>query len=295
MINPAYLLVIKDDDDIVFQNMEHYYNLGIRAFFVMFHCPNDSTINAVNRFINNHSSIEIYRKIDKDYTYKKDIHFNELSEWAFKLGYNWHIATDTDELLILRKHNTIQEFINDYEKYDSIEFKWFNYADFEAEPGCVFDTWKYHDIRYNSWNKAIAKWNSNLSWAAGQHFVIFSEHNKIVVPPHVAFYAHFPFRDKERFKRRLTDFAKTKFTRFGAHDSWPEWDKFCFHTEINSDPGFLDKRWNEMKSSYRELIFDPIHEINFNKACNLYRNHVGKAETQEERIKRINEFRCGNI
>jgi len=31
----------------------------------------------------------------------------------------------------------------------------------------------------------------------------------------------------------------------------------------------------------------------FNKACDLYRNYVGRAETWEERKRRINKFRCG--
>ena len=29
------------------------------------------------------------------------------------------------------------------------------------------------------------------------------------------------------------------------------------------------------------------------KACELYRNYVRNSETQEERIRRINAFRCG--
>lgn len=29
------------------------------------------------------------------------------------------------------------------------------------------------------------------------------------------------------------------------------------------------------------------------KACEVYRNYVGKAETTEERLRRINMFRCG--
>jgi hypothetical protein len=32
---------------------------------------------------------------------------------------------------------------------------------------------------------------------------------------------------------------------------------------------------------------------NHDKACEVYRNYVGKAETQEERLRRINAFRCG--
>ncbi len=30
-----------------------------------------------------------------------------------------------------------------------------------------------------------------------------------------------------------------------------------------------------------------------NKACEVYRNYVGDAETWEERKRRINKFRCG--
>lgn len=32
---------------------------------------------------------------------------------------------------------------------------------------------------------------------------------------------------------------------------------------------------------------------NHDKACEVYRNYVGTAETQEERLRRINAFRCG--
>jgi hypothetical protein len=31
----------------------------------------------------------------------------------------------------------------------------------------------------------------------------------------------------------------------------------------------------------------------FDKACDLYRNYVGTAESPEERLRRINRFRCG--
>jgi len=30
-----------------------------------------------------------------------------------------------------------------------------------------------------------------------------------------------------------------------------------------------------------------------NKACEIYRNYIGKAETDKERKRRINLFRCG--
>ena len=34
-------------------------------------------------------------------------------------------------------------------------------------------------------------------------------------------------------------------------------------------------------------------KLDFDKACDLYRSYVGKADTLEERKRRINRFRCG--
>jgi hypothetical protein len=34
-------------------------------------------------------------------------------------------------------------------------------------------------------------------------------------------------------------------------------------------------------------------KTDFDKACDLYRSYVGDAETDEERYRRINKFRCG--
>lgn len=48
----------------------------------------------------------------------------------------------------------------------------------------------------------------------------------------------------------------------------------------NADDAYLDANIVEARTD-------------FDKACDVYRNYVGKAETREERIRRINRFRCG--
>ncbi len=50
MINPAYLTAIKDDDDIIYDNLNYYYNIGIRDFFIMLHCSDEKTVNEIKRF-----------------------------------------------------------------------------------------------------------------------------------------------------------------------------------------------------------------------------------------------------
>lgn len=55
----------------------------------------------------------------------------------------------------------------------------------------------------------------------------------------------------------------------------------------------MDKKENKIKAD--EYLDKNITEVrtDFNKACEVYRNYVGKAETKEERLRRINIFRCG--
>lgn len=50
-----------------------------------------------------------------------------------------------------------------------------------------------------------------------------------------------------------------------------------------------------VSSSADEYLANNIVEAraDHDKACEVYRNYVGKAETQEERLRRINMFRCG--
>ena len=45
-----------------------------------------------------------------------------------------------------------------------------------------------------------------------------------------------------------------------------------------------DKEFNSKKEEAK---------TDFNKACDLYRNYVSKSETWEERMERIQRFRCG--
>jgi len=52
----------------------------------------------------------------------------------------------------------------------------------------------------------------------------------------------------------------------------------------------------KQKQELADLEFDSKKESakeDFDKACDLYRSYVGTAETDSERYRRINKFRCG--
>ena len=53
----------------------------------------------------------------------------------------------------------------------------------------------------------------------------------------------------------------------------------------------MEKEQKEADKYLNENIEEA--KTSHDKACEVYRNYVGKAETMEERIRRINLFRCG--
>ena len=63
--------------------------------------------------------------------------------------------------------------------------------------------------------------------------------------------------------------------------------------EINPDPENTDNQG--LPTFDDSYLADNIVEArtDHKKAVEVYRNYVGSAETDEERIRRINAFRCG--
>ena len=270
MINPAYLTAIKDDDDIIYDNLNYYYNIGIRDFFIMLHCSDEKTVNEIKRFESDKKT-SIHFLIDNDYTFKQELHFKQLSELAWSHGFNWHIASDSDELLVLRKHRTIQEFLSNYPDNDTITFEWSFYSNVSTgKTGNMFLDRKYRRIEKALWTKSIAQWTekTKLYWVVGQHYLVNSE-TPAIITSDIAFYAHFPYRSFERWSKRFTDWAVTKQKRFKNDQNSAGW---LYEYNQLQEPNFLKKQWDDnLNKEYGgdtinldTFIFDPLYPDLFN-------------------------------
>lgn len=260
MIRPAYLTAVKDDSDIIYKNLEYYHNIGINDFFIMLHCSDPETVDQIMKFEAD-KKINLFLLQDNDYVFKQDLHFKQLSAAAWEKGFNWHIATDSDELLILRKHKTIQEFLKEYPGNDSLTFRWYNYSMHKtADSGNIFIDRKYREIPHLDWSKSIAQWSADtkMYWVVGQHVLVNSLSN-VMVDPSIAYYAHFPYRSFEQWKTRFADWAITKKKRFSEP---------CWHEEYEQlqTPDFIENKWDNLKWKYEEnwnnpeiFVFDPIY------------------------------------
>jgi hypothetical protein len=123
-IRVCRILKLRDDTDIIRNNLIYYYNIGVRDQFIMLHKPSEELKKILSSCIKEmpeanfhflHWDIEGegFNSINEEY-------LRILTDKAQKCGFNWIVGSDSDEFLILKKHKTIQEFISQYDTYDIV-------------------------------------------------------------------------------------------------------------------------------------------------------------------------------
>jgi len=247
----ACLLPIRCDDDIVYDHLLYYYNLGVRNFFITVHCGNGEDEKEIERFKKDSGS-HIKVIIDNNPAYRQRVQYLHMSEQAKK--FRWHIMSDTDELLVLKKYETLDQLLDKYKNHDGLLFDWFDYMK-AFDKKCF--RWMHRQISPKAWTKAIMKYRKGLEWSYGHHHI---EGKGSFSKVDGAFFAHFPWRSFERWKQRRLDFADAKYKSFGNSEAWMQQ---CNYHEIKKNPMFLEKRWEVRHHNYRcDMKFDPIkHDL----------------------------------
>lgn len=246
----ACLLPIRNDYDIVYKHLVYYYNIGCRNFYILIHCGDDRDRKEVDRFkVKSEANVEVI--IDNDPAYNQDKQYMKLSHAA--KGHKWHVMSDTDELLILKKHKTLRDYFAGKD-YDCIRFKWYAYVDVTGND--IFQ-WSHRCSKvYDPNTKAAMRYKPGLTWSWGHHH-INGKASCLMESSDNAFYGHFILRDYKMWKQRKLDFADAKRKRFGDSQFWM---KQCHYHEIKNDPKFLEERFKKGKRKYYncDLIYDPI-------------------------------------
>lgn len=254
----ACLLPIRNDYDIVYKHLLYYYNIGCRNFYVLIHCGDNRDFEEVSKF-RDRSKCNVNIIIDNDPTYNQDKQYTALSVAAKE--HKWHVMSDTDELLILKKDKTLQEYFAKKD-CDCIRFKWYAYVNVTNRD--MFE-WSHRcSCIYDPNTKAAMRYKPSMKWSWGHHHIngnvpCFMEDES------VAFYGHFILRDFKMWEQRKLNFADAKRKRFG--DS-PHWMKQCYYYEIKNTPGYLEKKFKEEQETHYScnLIYDPLpSELFFDK------------------------------
>lgn len=255
----ARILKLRDDTDIVRDNIEYYHALGVDLTFIMLHKPTDELMSILNDI---NVPIELFYW-DKEGKYADPVNEEYLTILLNRAtqNYQWIIGADADEFLILKKHKTLPEFLGRYNRYTSVSLilKWANYY---AIPGCKV----WHDMKHRSaflrWTKSFGKFNKEMYYVQGMHYIADKEYGQVEnvreveVDPDVAFYGHFPFRTREQFICKLI----TQGKKFNT----------AYYQKYGADPGFYYNHWEQWLKSQKahlrenseelkQWIYDPIN------------------------------------
>jgi hypothetical protein len=268
-IKVCRILKLRDDTDIIRNNLIYYYNIGIKDQFIMLHKPTEELKKILNTCIKELPDANFYflhwdiEGIGADPINEEYLRI--LTDKAQKCGFNWIVGSDSDEFLILKRHKTIQEFIAQYDDNEiiSLIFKWANYFLLRDNDECAPFYNNTVGPNFLSWTKSIGKFNKDMYFVQGLHHIGNYIYGQVKPPLQVidieindAFFAHFPYRSKKQFVQK----NKVQAEKFGG------WRK----KELDNDPLYFDKLFDTFvqNNSWPENL---DKQININlKTNNIY-------------------------
>lgn len=260
-MKPALLTVVCPlDNDVIYDMLVHYYNIGIRDFYLMLHKPDIELEKNIDKFCKhiekNTNVFCYYNKTDEHY---HDRDLKVLSDAARQDGCDWLIASDADELLVLKRHNNIIDFLNNYNNsfesgYGQLLFSWYEYRTLENVYQDAFNKIVHREPIARQQTKCIGKLDDTMSYVPGAHYIA-NHKTSIIIPKEYAFYAHFSDRNEKQYCDKMRLQSVNWHNRYGAYTHWAE-------KLIEDDPQGLEKLWNTMLDQNKNngnLINDKIY------------------------------------
>jgi hypothetical protein len=248
----ARVLKLREDTDIIRQNMIYYHNIGVDHTYIMLHLPSKELLDILDS-IKVPATLLWWDKEGKNFNPNSGEYHKILTDKALSDGYKWIIGADADEFLILRKHDTIQKLIDEWDCFDSISllFKWTNYFIMEKENN-TFEKMLYRS-EYLPWTKSVGKFNKEMYFVQGLHYIAdrpFGQKEDLIevsIPEDTAYYAHFPWRNKKQFLHK----SITQGIKFNT----------SLYKEYLKDNSYIDKYWDSFFECQTVHLRDEFNEI----------------------------------
>lgn len=224
-------MMFRDEADIISQTLQHWYNVGVRNFYL---CDNLSTDRSLNM-----ATLTVF---------KPDVHFeitddpgtdwpgakvlNGLKNRALEEGCDWIFPIDADEQIALpHPYNTIQDWIATF----PTEAAWYEMPYLNILPNGRMQWQEPH-------RKAFGLLQKGWTISVGNHII----HSKTPqpMPVHGAHYRHFSIRSYEQFKRKMENWmtAFHNSTMKGHHHA------IDYHQWQEQGEEFIVNKYNQLCS-----------------------------------------------
>jgi hypothetical protein len=261
----AYITRIKDEERLIRYNLNYYYNLGIRAFFICLNNSNTETVAEVNRFKKEHPDIEYYEFIDKKTDYNHSNMFNIMSDDAYVRGYAWQVPVDADEILHIKCGRSLQDILRPYDraKYGYVNLRWIDYQPSHLDNPFdlnYFTRWEHREPVPRPPSKIIYKWSPGCLHGDGHHLLISKRNFLTEISPDTMFQAHFVNRERDQIQKKRIRIGEAFIETYGPDSEKPqvkeyrEWQK--------RGDVYFDEVWEnlcqERKLNFQRYVHDPI-------------------------------------
>jgi len=272
-MRPAYITSIKNEEKLIGFNLQYYYNIGIRNFYITFNCTTDNSVDVVREFERINPDAIVKTFIDSSPTYNLIERLNYMSDVAYVDGCNWIIPVDADEILKLYNYNLLDALApHNKHEYGYIVCRWCDYVPMQSDDKSdvnYFSQWQYREPRCRPQSKVFAKWHPDMKWGTGHHLVVSKR--KKIANAHKIFVAHFPNREYEQLKNKMLTIGKGFSLKYGANSETLQVKQYKEALE-KGEQYFIDlwdRLQNGRESRKSDFVYDPIPKELFYKGCDI--------------------------
>lgn len=110
----ALFILVKDEADIIGQNLRHHYQLGFRRFFILDNHSTDGTTDLITRFRQDHPDAGVFCAFDYQVAYYQASKMKALEQFMLlylehdEIPVEWVFFVDADELITCCTRNADQ-------------------------------------------------------------------------------------------------------------------------------------------------------------------------------------------
>ncbi|MEL7035963.1 MAG: FkbM family methyltransferase [Cyanobacteria bacterium J06592_8] len=260
----AGVSIVKDEQDIIYYNLEWQYRQGIKRFVILENQSSDHTAEEIRRFADTHPEATVYLIEDRDPSFQKYRKLTAAAELAHRIwGVEWIFPFDGDELLcsgnkalptLLKSVKEEQNCIRlEYRNYIPISF----YDQSETNPIKRMT----HRLKNTSGqgNKVLVRWKPGMVIGQGQHIVCLNGKGVpyIYGKPLGLFIRHYPFRSKEQIRQKIIKggqaYAATQGLPERVGRTWKEW---YIQYQLRGEE-YIDEFYNSQLSGHEDAVYDP--------------------------------------
>ncbi len=279
--NIAYFTLIKDEDDIIFENLIWHFAIGFRKFFIMDNLSNDSTIKHINKFRKlTEEQAKIFIISDPVIEYIQSKKSTAASNFIKTIWpeVKWVFPTDADEFWFPKQSlNEILETIPEHvEAITVLSTKYYPTEDYYSFNNSAKFYQKIHFRDDSITHEKIAlKPNKDIIISQGNHFIIKNngENTFNIIGDEIGLTMYeFQSRSIEQTNKKFTNGMKANLAAKAKHLIEPHlgthWDYYSQYIEK-----FRNKA---AEAKFNESFIDSSHAIDqpfpMEKALEIFQN-----------------------